>query len=67
VRGPPVPMPLSAARALLDSQHTGLDKVKERIIEHLAVSRLLGPANMGQGRSPVLCLIGKSGGKEGGA
>mgnify|MGYP001807850465 CR=1 FL=1 len=59
VRGPPVPMPLSAARALLDSQHTGLEKVKERIIEHLAVSRLLGPANMGQGRSPVLCLIGK--------
>jgi hypothetical protein len=54
-------MPLSAARALLDSHHTGLDKVKGRIIEHLAVSRLLGPANRGQGRSPVLCLIGECG------
>lgn len=54
---PPPPMPLSAAQALLDAQHYGLTKVKTRIIEHLAVSRLRG----GQGRAPVLCFIGPPG------
>lgn len=38
----PPPMPLAAAQALLDSQHYGLHKVKTRIIQHLAVSRLRG-------------------------
>jgi hypothetical protein len=67
VRGPPPPMPLSAARRLLDAQHTGLAKVKERVVEHIAVSRLLGPVGRGQGRAPVLCLIGECvwGGGEG--
>jgi hypothetical protein len=54
---PPPPMPLSAAQSLLDAQHYGLAKVKTRIIEHLAVSRLRG----GSGRAPVLCFIGPPG------
>eukprot|EP00775_Hariotina_reticulata_P001826 gene1826-2160_t len=54
---PPPPMSLSAAQALLDSQHYGLDKVKKRIIQHLAVSRLRG----GSGKAPVLCFIGPPG------
>lgn len=55
--GPPPPMPLCAAQSLLDAQHYGLAKVKTRIIEHLAVSRLRG----GSGRAPVLCFIGPPG------
>jgi ATP-dependent Lon protease len=53
----PPPMPLSAAQAVLDSQHYGLEKVKKRIIQHLAVSRLRG----GVGKAPVLCFIGPPG------
>eukprot|EP00879_Flechtneria_rotunda_P013664 GHRR01014274.1.p1 GENE.GHRR01014274.1~~GHRR01014274.1.p1 ORF type:complete len:404 (+),score=169.96 GHRR01014274.1:66-1214(+) len=55
--GPPPPMPLIAAQQLLDAQHYGLAKVKTRIIQHLAVSRLRG----GHGRAPVLCFIGPPG------
>ncbi|WIA37890.1 hypothetical protein OEZ86_014737 [Tetradesmus obliquus] len=55
--GPPPPMPLCAAQSLLDAQHYGLAKVKTRIIEHLAVSRLRGSS----GRAPVLCFIGPPG------
>ncbi|HWE57732.1 MAG TPA: endopeptidase La [Acidimicrobiales bacterium] len=34
------PMDVVAARAVLDADHTGLDDVKERIVEHLAVRKL---------------------------
>jgi ATP-dependent Lon protease len=34
------PMDIAAARAVLDADHTGLDDVKDRIIEHLAVRKL---------------------------
>jgi ATP-dependent Lon protease len=34
------PLDISVARAVLDADHTGLDDVKERIIEHLAVRKL---------------------------
>ncbi len=44
------------ARAMLDGDHYGLEKVKRRILEFLAVRRL-NP----QGRSPILCLIGPPG------
>ena len=48
---------LSAARALLDKQHYGMDKVKTRIVQYLAVRRLKGP----NARAPILCFIGPPG------
>lgn len=47
---------LKRAKKILDRDHFGLDDVKERIIEHLAVLKLKG--NM---RSPILCLYGPPG------
>jgi ATP-dependent Lon protease len=44
------------ARAILDEDHYGLEKVKRRILEFLAV-RKLNP----QGRSPILCFVGPPG------
>ena len=47
---------LAHARKVLDSDHYGLDSVKDRIIEYLAVLKLKG--NM---KSPILCLYGPPG------
>jgi len=47
---------LGAAQNLLDSDHYGLDKVKERIVEYLAVQQR---ANKLTG--PILCLVGPPG------
>ena len=47
---------LKNARKVLDEDHYGLDKVKDRIIEYLAVLKLKG--NM---KSPILCLYGPPG------
>lgn len=47
---------LKHARKVLDGDHFGLEKVKERIIEYLAVLKLKG--NM---KSPILCLYGPPG------
>ncbi|MBQ7195423.1 MAG: endopeptidase La [Bacteroidales bacterium] len=47
---------LKHAQKVLDADHYGLDKVKERIIEYLAVLKLKG--NM---KSPILCLYGPPG------
>lgn len=47
---------LPRAQKILDRDHYGLEKVKERIIEHLAVLKLKG--NM---KSPILCLFGPPG------
>ncbi len=47
---------LERARRILDEDHYGLDKVKRRILEYLAV-RKLNP----QGRSPILCFVGPPG------
>ena len=44
------------ARAILDADHFGLEKVKRRILEHLAV-RKLNP----HGKSPILCFVGPPG------
>ncbi|MBW7931343.1 MAG: LON peptidase substrate-binding domain-containing protein, partial [Gammaproteobacteria bacterium] len=44
------------ARAILDEDHFGLPKVKQRILEYLAV-RKLNP----EGRSPILCFVGPPG------
>ncbi|HAZ60840.1 MAG TPA: endopeptidase La [Gammaproteobacteria bacterium] len=47
---------LDAARAQLDADHFGLDRIKRRILEYLAV-RKLNPA----GRAPILCFVGPPG------
>jgi ATP-dependent Lon protease len=47
---------IAAARRILDEDHYGLEKVKKRILEYLAV-RKLNP----QGKSPILCFVGPPG------
>jgi ATP-dependent Lon protease len=47
---------LKRAEKILDRDHYGLDKVKERIIEHLAVLKLKGDM-----KAPILCLYGPPG------
>ena len=44
------------AKGILDREHYGLDRVKERILEHLAVLKLKGDM-----KSPILCLYGPPG------
>lgn len=44
------------AQEVLDSDHYGLEKVKDRILEHLAVLKLKGDM-----KSPILCLFGPPG------
>ncbi len=47
---------LKRAQKVLDRDHFGLEKVKERIIEHLAVLKLKGDM-----KSPIICLYGPPG------
>ena len=47
---------LTKAKKILDRDHFGLEKVKERILEHLAVLKLKGDM-----RAPILCLYGPPG------
>jgi ATP-dependent Lon protease len=47
---------LKKAQRVLDRDHFGLDTVKERILEHLAVLKLKGDM-----KSPIICLIGPPG------
>ena len=47
---------LKAATSVLDKDHYGLEKVKERILEHLAVLKLKGDM-----KSPIICLAGPPG------
>ena len=47
---------LTAARAVLDEDHSGLEKVKDRILEYLAV-KTIRPI----GRDPILCFVGPPG------
>ena len=51
-----VAIDLNKALAVLDSDHFGLDKVKERIIEFLAVQK-----RMNKIKGPILCLVGPPG------
>ncbi len=47
---------LKAAQAVLDADHYGLEKVKERIVEYLAVQ-----ARSAKLKGPILCLVGPPG------
>jgi ATP-dependent Lon protease len=50
------PIDITDARRILDEDHYGLDKIKRRIVEYLAV-RKLAP----QGKAPILCFVGPPG------
>ena len=50
------PIDIAEARRILDEDHYGLEKIKRRIIEYLAV-RKLAP----QGKAPILCFVGPPG------
>ena len=50
------PIDIAEARRILDEDHYGLDKIKRRIVEYLAV-RKLAPA----GKAPILCFVGPPG------
>ena len=47
---------VAAAQAVLDEDHHGLDEVKDRILDHVAVL-----ARVGTLRGPILCLVGPPG------
>ena len=47
---------LATAEAILDADHYGLEKVKERIVEYLAVQQRVGKL-----KAPILCLVGPPG------
>jgi ATP-dependent Lon protease len=47
---------LSKVKKILDRDHYGLEKVKQRILEHLAVLKLKGDM-----KAPILCLVGPPG------
>lgn len=53
---PARPLDLREARRLLDREHFGLEPVKERILEYLAVQALRGDRH-----APILCLVGPPG------
>jgi len=54
---PPVsPIDLGEARRILEAEHYGLERIKQRIVEYLAVQKL-NP----QGRAPILCFVGPPG------
>ena len=53
----PPPIDIGEARAILDADHYGLEKIKTRIVEYLAV-RKLAPENP---KAPILCFVGPPG------
>ena len=50
------PIDIAHARQILEEDHFGLEKIKQRIVEYLAV-RKLAP----QGKAPILCFVGPPG------
>ena len=53
---------VTKAREILDADHYDLDKVKQRIVEHLAVRRLKQQRKSTErGREPILCFVGPPG------
>ena len=53
---PPPAIDLAEARRILDQDHHGLEKIKKRILEYLAVKKL-NP----EGKAPILCFVGPPG------
>ena len=53
---PASPIDLNEARRILEADHYGLERIKQRIVEYLAVQKL-NP----QGRAPILCFVGPPG------
>ena len=53
---PEKPIDIAEARRILDEDHFGLERIKSRIVEYLAV-RKLAP----QGKAPILCFVGPPG------
>mmetsp|Transcript_6093 Transcript_6093/g.13222 ORF Transcript_6093/g.13222 Transcript_6093/m.13222 type:complete len:1166 (+) Transcript_6093:153-3650(+) len=51
------PLSLKQARQVLDKQHYGLPKIKDRVVQYLAVLKLRGTS----ARAPILCFIGPPG------
>src|SRR5882672_11433615 len=47
---------LARARGILDDDHEGLEKIKERILEYLAVKKIRP-----EGKDPILCFVGPPG------
>ena len=52
----PVSQVLTHARQVLDADHTGLEKIKRELLQHLAVRQLRPDAH-----APILCLVGPPG------
>ena len=58
------PIDIGKARTTLDADHYDLEKVKDRILEYLAVKKLgqeRGPQDGGKMREPILCFVGPPG------
>ncbi|MDP3244673.1 MAG: endopeptidase La [bacterium] len=51
-----LPVDIKKAKRILDEDHYGLEKVKERMLEYLAVQKLVGKI-----RGPILCFVGPPG------
>src|SRR5678815_3925550 len=47
---------IAAARGILDEDHEALDKIKDRILEYLAVKKIRP-----EGKDPILCFVGPPG------
>jgi len=49
---------LNHAREVMDKNHYGLDELKERVLEYLAVMQLKGQSSQNIARAPILCFVG---------
>lgn len=57
----PDDLDLHRAREVLDADHYDLEKIKERIIEYLAVRKLLVEQGEERSRGPIICFVGPPG------
>jgi ATP-dependent Lon protease len=57
----PDKLDLARARAVLDEDHYDLEKIKDRIVEYLAVRKLHVEHGNTRARSPILCFVGPPG------